>query len=77
MEAERIAPEELAVYFGSKQDMYQVFTIDRKQISLIMKYSWDYLPGYLAWPTEFLRDLWSKKKKVKLLTFKIYLPYSK
>ena len=77
MEAERIAPEDLAVYFGSKQDMYHVFTFNHKQISLIINYSWVLFSRYLAWPTKFLRDLWSKKKKVKFLASKKLLPYSK
>ena len=30
MENTEIAPEEITAYFGSKLDMYRVFTIDRK-----------------------------------------------
>ena len=62
-----VASEEIAAYFGSKLNMYNVLTIDCKYICHLIQNSGVYLPGYLACSTEFIRDLWSKKKKVAKL----------
>ena len=69
MENKKVAPEELTAYFGSKLDMYNVLSVDRKHHNNQQIYSRVLSAPYLACYTKFLRDVWSKKKKMKSLLF--------
>ena len=63
MENTEIAPEEIAAYFGSKLDMYRVFTIDRKRIPICIIHSWVLLARLFSLHNRFSEGFVEEKEE--------------
>ena len=61
-----IFPNDLSGRLGSKQDLYNILDIDRKGSFNLNDIVGIFSPPYEKWPTSFLRDIFTKKKLVRL-----------
>ena len=64
-----VAPEELKGVFNSKEDLYNLLTLDRKPVNNKFSSVNYFLPSLHKWSMHNLRDVLSGKKKVQQLFF--------
>ena len=64
-----LAPEELQGIFNSKEDLYNLLTLDFKPVNNKFSSVNYFLPSTHKWSMHYLRDVLSGKKKVRQLCF--------